>query len=249
MIVYYTGTGNSRWCAEKLAELLGDECTGALQYLRGGIAAELSSEKPWVFVAPTYAWQAPRIFTGFLRAANFSGSRDAYFVLTCGGETGDAQSHLKALCGEKGLRFRGLAPVVMPDNYLVMFRTPGPDEAKRIVEAARPALAAAAARIRAGEDFAPLHPGRLDRIKSGPVNEGMYRFFIKTKPFRVSDACISCGRCAANCPVNGIDMKDGRPVWNGKCTHCMACICGCPVSAIEYGKASRGKVRYQCPDV
>ena len=49
--------------------------------------------------------------------------------------------------------------------------------------------------------------------------------------------------------MNGIGMKDGRPVWNGRCTHCMACICGCPVSAIEYGRASRGKARYQCPDV
>ena len=28
---------------------------------------------------------------------------------------------------------------------------------------------------------------------------------------------------------------------------CMACICGCPAEAIEYGKKSRGKPRYQCP--
>ena len=28
----------------------------------------------------------------------------------------------------------------------------------------------------------------------------------------------------------------------------MACICGCPVSAIEYGRKSQGKPRYQCPE-
>ena len=249
MIVYFTGTGNSRWCAQRIAEKLDDACTDAFPYLRENLGAELFSERPWVFVAPTYAWQAPRIFADFLRASHLSGSRDAYFVLTCGGETGDAETHLAALCRETGLNFRGLAPVVMPDNYLVLFRTPQPDEARAMVEAARPKVDAAAQRILAGEDFPALRPTAADRLKSGPVNEGMYRFFIKTKAFSVSDACVSCGKCAAGCPMNGIDMKDGRPVWNGRCIHCMACICGCPVSAIEYGRASRGKARYQCPDV
>ena len=91
MIVYFTGTGNSRWCAQRIAEKLDDACTDAFPYLRENLGAELFSERPWVFVAPTYAWQAPRIFADFLRASHLSGSRDAYFVLTCGGETGDAE--------------------------------------------------------------------------------------------------------------------------------------------------------------
>ena len=60
--------------------------------------------------------------------------------------------------------------------------------------------------------------------------------------------CISCGKCAAACPLGNIRMEQGLPVWGNRCTHCMACICGCPAGAIEYGNASRGKPRYQCPD-
>jgi len=63
-----------------------------------------------------------------------------------------------------------------------------------------------------------------------------------------SAKCASCGKCAENCPMNGIIMKDGKPVWTGACTHCMACLCGCPAEAIEYGRRSVGKVRYQCPE-
>ena len=60
--------------------------------------------------------------------------------------------------------------------------------------------------------------------------------------------CVGCGKCAAVCVENNIRLRDGRPVWGDRCTHCMACICGCPAGAIEYGRASRGKPRYQCPE-
>ena len=63
----------------------------------------------------------------------------------------------------------------------------------------------------------------------------------------MTDACVSCGKCAAVCPLGNIAMVARKPRWGGDCTHCMACICGCPAEAIEYGKKSLGKPRYQCP--
>ena len=90
MIVYFTGTGNSRYCARLLADKLGDDCTSAFHYIRDGIALELTSEKPWVFVTPTYSWQIPHVFLELIRGGRFTGCREAYFVMTCGEDIGNA---------------------------------------------------------------------------------------------------------------------------------------------------------------
>ena len=90
MIVYFSGTGNSRCAAQLLARQLGDGIFDAGIQIKAGERGQLCSERPWVFVAPTYGWQMPHIFADYLRAAVFSGSRAAYFVLTCGSETGNA---------------------------------------------------------------------------------------------------------------------------------------------------------------
>lgn len=248
MILFFSGTGNSRYCAHMLARLLDDECRDVFHLIREGIAGEFVSGKPWVFVAPTYGWQLPRVFESMIRSSSFSGSRDAYFVMTCGEDIGNASAYNRKLCQEKGLHDRGTLPVVMPENYVALFSVPGPEEAAQIVAAARPTLEQGVALIRVGQEFPHHKAGFVDQWKSGPVNTLFYRFLVKAKAFTVSDACISCGKCQKDCPLGNIRMEGGRPVWGKQCTHCMACICGCPAQAIEYGRASRGKPRYQCPD-
>lgn len=124
MIVYFSGTGNSRYCALSLAQQLDDTATDTLPLLKENAPAALTSEKPWVFVCPTYAWQLPRLFEGFLRAGHFSGNKNAYFVMTCGAEIGNAGKALPGLCKAMGLTYQGVFPVVMPDNYIIMFPSP-----------------------------------------------------------------------------------------------------------------------------
>lgn len=247
MIVYFTGTGNSRYCAQLLASRLGDQTTDVFPFIRSGTGASLSSDTPWVFAAPTYSWQLPRVFADFIRQSSFSGSKDAWFVMTCGSDVGNAAPSVEGLCREKGFRFRGILPVVMPENYLAMFPVPDADESRAIIQAARPVLEEGAALIRQDRDFPPVETGFLDHLKSGVVNTLFYRFNVKDKAFTVSSLCVSCGKCEKLCPLGNIRMENGKPRWNGRCTHCMACICGCPTEAIQYGRASAGKPRYQCP--
>ena len=53
----------------------------------------------------------------------------------------------------------------------------------------------------------------------------------------INDACIKCGVCESECPVNCI--KDGEAVYvieEDKCIDCGACAGVCPVNAIEEKK-------------
>lgn len=246
MIVYFTGTGNSRYCAEFLARRLDDELLDCSHYIRHQIAADLISGKPWVFVAPTYAWQLPLIFRDFIRSGSFMGSTDAWFVMTCGSDIGNAGAYIRSLCEEKGLTFRGVLEVVMPENYIAMFDVPDREEAARIVAAAHPALEKGAACIAEDRGFPAKPVGMKDKAKSGKIHDVFYKKFVRDRDFFATDSCISCGKCVERCVLGNIRLEHGKPVWGGNCTHCMACICHCPTQAIEYGKKSRGKPRYWC---
>ena len=248
MVVFYSATGNSGFCAKRIAGLIGDRAVDSFNYIKDGIAGEFVSDTPWIFVSPTHGWRLPRAFENFIRAARFSGCAEAYFIMTCGTDIGNAGAHNRALCADKGLACRGTLGVVMPENYVAMFAVPQEAEAKEIVKAAEPELERAAAAIRHKRDFPVGGNSVLDKLKSGVVNSAFRRFIIKDRRFTVSGGCVSCGKCARVCPVNNIVLPEGKPVWGGKCTHCMACICSCPAGAIEYGRASISKPRYHCPE-
>ena len=49
----------------------------------------------------------------------------------------------------------------------------------------------------------------------------------------ITDACVSCGACEAECPVQAISQGDERyQIDPEKCTDCGACVEVCPVEAI-----------------
>ena len=249
MIIYFSGTGNSHFAAEFLSKQLQDDLLNAGEEIKDGKRGTLYSARPWVFVAPTYAWRVPHIFADYLRKASLSGSREAYFVLTCGGDIGNAGKYAAALCTELDLQYRGILEVVMPENYIAMFDAPEQQEARQIVAQAIPVLQTGAERILHNEPFPVRKTGAMDRLKSGIVNRAFYSLFVKADAFYATDACTGCGFCEKACPLNNIQIKGGHPVWGKNCTHCMACICGCSAEAIEYGKKSIGKPRYRCPIV
>lgn len=244
MILYFSGTGNSKYVAQRMAEALNQSLLSMNDRIRSHDTSPVETDERLVIVTPTYAWRIPRLVRDWLLETEFPGAAQAWFIMTCGSEIGHAGRYNRSLCQAKDLTDMGTAQIIMPENYIAMFNAPRKEQARSIVEQAEPELQRVLTRLKAGQEFPPPRETLYDRLMSGPVNPVFYRFFVKADAFRATDACIGCGKCVELCPLNNIRLENGKPVWGKNCTHCMACICYCPKEAIEYGKKSRGKPRY-----
>lgn len=247
MILFFSGTGNSRYAAERIGKELGDDVMDLFEKIRCRDFSEMDSALPWVVIVPTYAWRIPRIVEEWLENTNLAGNKDIYFVMTCGGDIGNAGKYLKKLCDAKRLNYRGCRAVIMPENYIAMFSTPTKDEAVETIRQAENIIDETAFMIKNNRPFPQPAVAFLDKLNSGIVNDLFYPVIVHAKNFYATVACISCGKCVDVCPLKNIHLDNGKPIWGKHCTHCMACICRCPSEAIEYGKHSRGLPRYICP--
>ncbi len=247
MVLYYTGTGNSEYVAKKIGEQIKDEVINLFDKIKRHDYSEIYSDRPFVIVYPTYAWQMPRILKGFIQKTAFAGNKKVYFVTTCGDSMGNMPKYLPELCSQKEFTYMGCAEVVMPENYIAMFNAPEKEEAVKIVKNADAVIKNIVDVIRHNGTIPKKKVGTFAKISSGMVNAIFYPVFVSAKKFYTTDDCIGCGNCVKVCPLNNVSLNEGKPVWGDQCTHCMACICKCPKEAIEYGNKSKGKPRYQCP--
>ena len=244
MVLYYSGTGNSKYIAKCIASALETDCLNLNERIKTGDTSSVQTEENVILVTPTYAWRIPHIVSGWLGKAELVGAKRIWFVMDCGSEIGNAAKYNRELAAQKALTYMGTAQIVMPENYIALFPAPDKQEAKAIVENAKPAIRSIIDCIRNGMEFPAPRNNLYDRFMSGAVNPIFYKGIVKADAFTVSDACIGCGKCVQLCPLNNIRLDKDKPVWGSNCTHCMACICYCPKEAIEYGKRSVGKPRY-----
>ncbi len=248
MILYFTGTGNSKYTADIISKKIGHSIYSINDGIKRGVYPEIKAEEVLIFSVPTYAWRIPRVVSEWIENGSCFRGQKAYFIMTCGDDVGNAESYLKELCEKKDLTFMGCSPIVMPENYIAMFDCPTKQEEADIIKAAEAELDNLIVKLQARTVLKSDKKSLSDKLKSGIVNDMFYMFYISSKKFKASDKCIGCGKCVELCPMNNITVENGKPLWHDNCTHCMACICYCPTECIEYGKTSVGKRRYKCPE-
>lgn len=248
MILYFSATGNSEYIAKNIAHLNNDEVINMGKYLKSNKTMNLSSDKPYVVVAPVYISTMPTIILDLLKNSNFEGNKNIYFIMTCAGSGISASSaFIKPLIDKKGLVYRGIEHISMPQNYLMFFKVDSKEENDAKLNNAISNISDIAKKIENNQDFNMSKVGIMHKMSIKPVIWLFDKFFIKPKEFYAMDECTGCSLCEKICPLNNIKMVDGKPKWENTCVHCTACINRCPKQAIEYGKKTKGKNRYVAP--
>lgn len=242
MILYFSGTGNSRYVAEMIGKVTENEVLSMNAMIKNHTKGAISSESTYVFVCPVYAGRIPRVVEKYIKEAKLEGSKKAYFVVTCSETPWRTVDYVEKLLNEKGITMIGFNSIIMPQNYIAMYDTPSKSEADKIIDKALPRIQEIAELIKEEKSLLPEKPGK--KIMSSIINPVMYSMIVSAKNFTTTDKCIGCTLCVEHCLLNNIKMFNGKPQWGKECTHCMACICGCPQNAIEYGNKTRNRYRY-----
>lgn len=82
MIFCFSGTGNSRYIAERLANALQDALVNLNDRIKAQDVKMVQTGRDVVLVVPTYAWRIPRIVSEWLCNAELDGAERIWFVMT-----------------------------------------------------------------------------------------------------------------------------------------------------------------------
>lgn len=258
MILYFSGTGNSKYIANLLNKSLNQEMVNLNSKIKANDYKDLilsNGDETLIFVTPTYAWNIPSIIKDYIYKVDFKNAKYVYFVMTCGEQIGNAIKQNKRISKDKNLIYKGTIKVVMPENYIALFDAPNYEKSKIIIEKSTSDFNKLIPSIKNGEDIElDLNENKLmGKINSSFVNKFFYKCILGDKKFVVdNDKCIRCKKCINVCSLNNISLVDNKITYShikGRCTHCMACISYCPKEAINYGKGTINKNRYRVEDV
>ena len=253
MIFYFSGTGNTRWAAERLSEVTGERLFFIPEEVKKGVNDyQLQEGERLGFCFPVHGWQPPRIVRRFIRQSTFhlSPSTFVYALVTCGDSIGRTMEILNKELAPKGLQAQSLFSLVMPESYVCLpfMYTDSPEREKEKITKATDNLEHYATMIverKRGEvhTVRGVTPWTFSHVIGAYFNARM----ISDKKFTVdNDLCIHCGRCQKACPTGDILMTNGLPTWqhDGSCTNCLACYHHCPQHAINYGKITLQRGQY-----
>lgn len=225
MIYCFSGTGNSRFVADRLMDMADEQDSFGL-------------------VFPVYAWGIPKVVTEFIEKEikEIAKAEYVYAVMTCGDDMGYADRILqKALGGRLDAAFS----VPMPNTYVCLpgFDVDPDDVAEAKVEKTQKMLPHIAECIRARRHVTEVHRGDAPWLKTYVLRPLFNRFLVTDRYFCTTPDCTRCHRCVRQCPLHNIGHDHtGRIHWGeSSCTGCLRCYHQCPAHAIRFGRFTKGK--------
>ena len=250
-LYYFSGTGNTAWMAQRLAERLADLGDEATALSCEGVSAstvDVAACDMMGIAFPVYASFAPAVFRDFLTELPPGGGKPLFAVTTAGYAAGDTAWYAVKPLQDKGYEPFLLSNVLMGNNFYIppmtVFPITPPEKMPQKLEKARRKifdLAELVHRRKAHvEGNGPL--GRLLGISQRwSMNFEDYAF----KDFFADETCTRCGWCVRYCPVNNIKMNGSGVEFLGDCIHCMRCYSFCPEQAIQVTEKTRNVVKYR----
>lgn len=233
--IYFSGTGNTRFCAERFLKVLGTEL-GAYPIEDKSAASALGEDGDIIFAYPVYYSNLPKIVRDFIEenAALWHG-KNVFVIATMGAFSGDGAGVLARLLKKHGANITGGVHIKMPDCIGdVGLLKKRPEENRKIIAAAANKIDNAARAFLRGKP--PRDGLNFFCHIAGLLGQRLW-FYNKTKSYtknpKIDSAkCVGCGICERLCPKGNIKVSGGKASSGSNCTMCYRCFSECPQKAV-----------------
>ena len=236
--ILFSPTGGTEKAARALLRGMGEaETLDLCDAEKDFSAVKLSAEDLAVIAMPSYGGRAPAVAISRLKEIKGSGTKCVLLCVYGNRAYEDTLVEMEDAAEAAGFQVVAAVAAVAEHSIIRKFAAGRPDakDAAQLKDfGARIAKA-----VEEGNTAAPAIPGNRPYKKSGGA--GLVP--------KAGKGCISCGKCAAACPVRAISA-DGRSTDKSRCISCMRCLPLCPeqartVSKIMVGIASMA-IKKEC---
>ena len=113
MIFCFSGTGNSRYIAQRIAEALQKTVIDLNARIKDNDTTTVDTGSDVIMVTPTYAWRIPKIVSEWMAKTKWTGAKRIWFVMDCGSEIGNAAKYNRSRAEQKQLHYMGTAQIII----------------------------------------------------------------------------------------------------------------------------------------
>lgn len=246
--IYFSGTGNTKHCIEKLVTML-DKTATVISIENDEVVEEIKKNDGIIIGYPTQYSNAPFMIKDFIKInRHLWNGKKILCVTTMGMFSGDGAGCTARLFKKYGGTILGGLQIHMPDSVCdskLLKKTLV--ENRKIVVAADQKITLVAQNIKKGNY--PKEGITFAAHLMGLFGQRLW-FYRKTMGYsdklKIHSSCIGCGLCTTLCPMNNLSLKNGKAVAGNRCTMCYRCISRCPQKAITLlGDAVHEQCRFE----
>lgn len=232
--IYFSGTGNTRYCIETFIKAYGGEKAVSIE--AADAVKYLDADEEIVFGYPVQFSALPKIVKDFIdgNAVVWRGKK-VFVLATMGLFSGDGAGVAGRLLKKYAAEVTGGLHVKMPDSIGDEKALKRPLEKNRaLVRQAREKVKKAAALLKAGNP--PQEGLRAYHRLAGLFGQRLY-FGFQTRRYSErlkinAEKCIGCGTCIRQCPMKNIGFINGKALPGKMCAMCYRCVNICPEKAV-----------------
>ena len=263
LILYFSGTGNTKFIGEKIYEsLLVEDYEVVIHSVETFTKDKLDSFDLLIFGYPVYGYAMPLFLKNYLKKLSLPQSKGVITYSTAGYNGGNALRKSANFLKEIGFIPLLSKEFLMPGNDGLLIKDKDSKKVKEILQTdynkslkINEKIEEIVSRVKyfnhnkVHKDDIKIPERRFITLLLDPIMQLSFKLLEGWfgKKYKADESCILCGYCEEICPSDNIVIKNGEVHFDGNCYFCLRCINQCPVEAIQIGNFTKDKFRYKGP--